>query len=202
MKIPLHHLLICATMAVAPFASAASVPGLDVIVKKDGKAVYKTKTDESGSFATGNVEPGSYNVEFRAPQSLKLHSQQLSISVAAGKDAPRKSNAEGKYLQAGVAMTIDVARPSKLTGQVATSGLAKNKVEAPAPAGMEKVKGNVKIINGKRYVWVPGPIGSNIGGRWAEEGTDAAALSTSNKKGGDGEVLQRIQDHSGNIGSR
>jgi hypothetical protein len=202
MKIPLHHLLICATLALAPAATAASVSGVDVIVKKGGTAVYKTKTDASGSFSTGSVEPGSYNLEFRAPQSLKLHSQQLTISVTAGKDAPRQSNAQGKYLQSGVAMVVDVSRASKLTGQVATSGVAKAESSGPAPAGTEKVKANVKMINGKRYVWVPGPIGSNIGGKWVEEGTEGAALSTSNKKGGDREVLQRVQDQSANVGRR
>ena len=55
------------------------------------------------------------------------------------------------------------------------------------------MKAIVKVINGKRYVWVPGPIGSNMGGRWVEEGSEAAALSVSNKKGNDGEVLRKLQ---------
>lgn len=198
---PLHYLLIAAVAAIAPVASAASVPGLDVTVKKDGKAVYKSKTDASGSFATGNLEPGSYNVEFRAPQAMKMHSQQLEISVTAGKQPPRTSTAEGKYIQGGVALTVDVSKPSRLTGKVdARAGVSRSAEATTAPAGMEKVKANVKVINGKRYVWVPGPIGSNIGGRWVEEGTEGAALSTSNKKGGDTQVLQHIQEQSRNSG--
>jgi hypothetical protein len=201
MKMPLHHLIICAAFALAPTAFAASVPGLDVTVKKDGKAVYKAKTDASGSFSTGSLEPGSYNVEFRAPQAMKMHSQTLEISVTAGKQPPRKSTAEGKYMQAGVALNVDVSKASKLTGKVdARGGVARSDVGAPAPAGMEKVRANIKVINGKRYVWVPGPIGSNIGGRWVEEGTEGAALSTSNKKGGDTQVLQHIQEQSRNVG--
>ncbi len=70
------------------------------------------------------------------------------------------------------------------------------------PVGYEEVKANVKVINGKRHVWVPGAIGSNMGGKWVEEGTEGAALSTSNKKGHDGQVLQHIVDQAGNVGRR
>lgn len=59
---------------------------------------------------------------------------------------------------------------------------------------MEKVRANVKVMNGKRFVWVPAPIGSHMGGKWVEEGSEEAVLSTSNKKGGDGEVLRIRQN--------
>jgi hypothetical protein len=91
-------------------------------------------------------------------------------------------------------MRVQLGKNGKLNGQVSPEGAAPQEK-------MESVKANVKIINGKRHVWVPGPIGSNIGGRWVEEGTEGAALRT-DKKGGAGEVLQRIQDQSGNVGER
>jgi len=178
---------------------AANVAGVDVIVKKNGKPMYQGKTDARGNFTTGNLETGAYNVEFRSPKSVDLKGQQLSISVTAGKDAPRQSNADGNQLRSGVAMSIDVARPAKLTGQVSSLAAA---AKTQGPAGMEAVRANVKVINGKPHVWVPGPIGSNIGGRWVEEGTEGAALRTSNKKGGDAQVLRSIQDQAGNIGNR
>ena len=198
----MRNLLVVAALALVPAAGAASVAGLDVIVKKNGKAVYTAKTDARGSFAPGNLEPGAYNVEFRAPKSLSLRGQTVSISVSAGKGAPTQSNSDGKHFQGGVAMTVDVAKPAKLTGQITSSAGVATKSAGPVPAGYEEVKANVKVINGKRHVWVPGAIGSNMGGRWVEEGSEAAALSTSNKKGGDGEVLRNIQDQSSNVGGR
>lgn len=199
---PFRTLIIVAALAVIPAAGAASVAGLDVIVKKEGKPVYTGKTDARGSFSTGNLDAGAYNVEFRAPKSLSLRGQTVSISVSAGKGAPRQSNSDGKHLHGGVAMMVDVAKPAKLNGQITSSAGVASESSKPVPAGYERVKANVKVINGKRYVWVPGPIGSNMGGKWVEEGTDAAALSTSNKKGGDAEVLRHIQDQAGNVGQR
>jgi hypothetical protein len=198
MKTPLRYIVIAVAVAVSSTAFA-SVGGLDVTVKKNGKAVYTGKTDTSGSFNTGSLEPGPYNIELRAPRSMNLKGQKLAISVRAGKDAPRQSSADGAHLLAGVAMSVEVAKTARLSGQVTQAG---RMVEAKTPEGMEKVKANVKVINGKRHVWVPAPIGSNMGGRWVEEGTEGAVLNTSNKKGGDAEVLQKIVDQAGNVGQR
>ncbi|MEP6955822.1 MAG: carboxypeptidase-like regulatory domain-containing protein [Chthoniobacterales bacterium] len=187
-------------MVVAP-VQGASVPGLDVTVKQSGKAVYQGKTDAQGGFTTGALQPGQYNIEFRAPKSLNLKGQELSLSVAAGKEAARESKASGAHLQSGVAMSFEVTRAAKLSGSVNSGSEAAASSQA-VPAGMEKVKANVKVIKGQRYVWVPGPIGSNIDGKWVEEGTEGAALSTSNKKGGDNDVLRHVQDQSSNVGRR
>ena len=180
-------------------AASANVAGLDITVKKTGKAVFKGKTDTTGSFSTGALEPGSYNVELRSPASMDLKGQKLAITVAAGKGAPTQSTANGAHLRGGVAMTVDTNKTSPLRGQVKQAGRV---VEQKAPAGYEKVKANVKVINGKRHVWVPAPIGSNMGGRWVEEGTEGAVLNTSNKKGGDAEVLSKIQDQASNVGQQ
>jgi len=180
---------------------AAALSGIDVTVKNEGKTVARAKTDAAGKFATADLGAGSYNVEFRAPKGSDLKGQNLSISLAAGKDE-RRAEAKGEHLPAGVALNMELPKTGKLSGQIRAGQGTVARANETGPAGMEKVKANVKVINGKRHVWVPGPIGSNMGGRWAEEGSDAAALSTSNKKAGDGEVLRRIQDQSGNIGNR
>lgn len=90
-------------------------------------------------------------------------------------------------------MKVDVAASAKLSGQVSIGPLPKQ-VAAADGENAEAVKANVKIINGKKYVWVPGPIGSGMGGRWVEEASEAAAISTSNKRGGDADVLRRLRD--------
>ena len=174
-------------------ASAATLDGIDVTVKKDGKAVARARTAAGGKFTTGALEPGAYNVEFRGSNAADLKGRQLAISVIAGKQPPREAKASGKHLSGGVALNVEVAKSSKLTGRISEAGVevaANTKV----PAGYEEVKANVKVINGKRHVWVPGPIGSNIGGKWVEEGSDEAALSTSNRRGGDSDVLRRLRD--------
>ena len=191
-----------AVLAFAALLNGAPLGGIDVVVKKSGKAVCHARTDAAGSFATPTLEPGSYSVEFRSDKGPDLKGRQVSISVAAGKGTPRQAGSPGEHLRGGVAVNIDVAAAAKLSGQVTLGGASVSQADAPAPKGMEKVRANVKIINGKRYVWVPAPIGSNMGGKWVEEGTAEARLSTSNKKGEDAEVLRQIQDQGANIGSR
>ena len=202
MNLPLRNLIILAALTAAPFAYGANVAGLDVIVKQNGKAVYQGKTDARGSFSTGNLEAGPYSVEFRAPNSLSLRGQTVAIAVSTGKGAPRQSTSDGKHLSGGVAMNVEIAKPAKLSGQVTSAAGVVAERTGAVPGGYEKVKANVKVINGKRHVWVPAPIGSNMGGKWVEEGTEGAALSTSNKKGDDNKVLQHIQDQASNVGQR
>ncbi|MDQ3119516.1 MAG: DUF2012 domain-containing protein [Verrucomicrobiota bacterium] len=83
---------------------------------KNGKAVYQDKTDTRGSFTTGNLEAGAYNLELRSQKSMNLRGQQLAISLSTGKEAPRQSSANGAHLHAGVAMSVEVPKPSRLTG--------------------------------------------------------------------------------------
>lgn len=200
MKTALRLLFACAFLAAAA-AAYSSAPGVQVTVKSKtgGKAMYKGVTDQSGNFATNALQPGTYSVEFRGSQ---FGGKQLSISLSAAKGATRQAAADGNHLKGGVAIEVEVPAASKLTGTVSVGGKAASQANAPVPAGMEKVKANVKVINGKRYVWVPAPIGSNMGGKWALEGSDEAALSTSNRKGGDSEVVRRVQDQAGNVGQR
>jgi hypothetical protein len=40
----------------------------------------------------------------------------------------------------------------------------------------------VKVINGKRYVFVPGELGSNIPGRWVPEDSPAAQLPSATRE--------------------
>ncbi len=60
-----------------------------------------------------------------------------------------------RFAAGGVAGRMDVKNPIKMTGQVeSTRALSRD---------------NVKVINGKRYFFVRGEMGSNLGGRWVEE---------------------------------
>lgn len=50
----------------------------------------------------------------------------------------------------------------------------------------------VNIINGKRYVFVPGDLGSNIPGRWVPEDSPAAQLPSATREV-DRSSIQQIQ---------
>ena len=194
MKTPLRFLLFAATFLAAATAYP-NASGVEVTVKSKsgGKAVYKGMTDARGSFTTGALQPGTYNVEFRSTKAGDLKAPALSISLSAGKGTQRQASAPAKHLQGGVAVQVEVPSTAAITGQVSKGAAAQAQTDTQAPAGMQKVKANVKIINGKRHVWVPAPLGSNLGGRWVEEGTEGAVLPTSNAKGADTEALSRSQ---------
>jgi len=190
--------ILCFTLVVV-LGSASAVSGapgaaavkVTVKEKASGKTVHLAMTDAAGKFASPNLQPGSYNVEFRSAKGAGFEGKQLSISLSTGKGAPRKSTAVGKHLQGGVALAVDLPANSKLTGEVLVAG--KEAPEGRAPAGMEKVRANVKVMDGKKYVWVRQPIGSNMGGKWVEAGTEGAVLATEKTRREDAEAWERLR---------
>lgn len=179
-------------------AAAYGAPALQVSVKESstGKMVYQGSTDAKGGFKTGNLQPGGYTIEFRTG-SKDTAADQLSVALA-GIKGPAKQSA----ISGGLAMNVQIGPASAINGKVTLKQSAAASGGTAVPAGTEKVRANVKVMNGKRYVWVPGNIDSRMGGKWVEEGSDEARLSTSNKKGGDSDFLRNRQDQSGNIGQR
>ena len=53
---------------------------------------------------------------------------------------------------------------------------------------------NVKIINGKRYVWMPAVTGSNMPGRWVPEGS---AVTAYNLQSANPDAVQQLKDSAG-----
>ena len=79
----------------------------------------------------------------------------------------------GEKLGRGVAMKLELAVRSKISGQVAEAN-----GEITTSNGVR-----VKIQNGKRYLWVASGTGSNLGGHWVEEGTpEALNINSVSKK--------------------
>ena len=171
------------------------MPSLDVTVrdKSGGKVVSSAKTDARGNFSTGEVQPGSYTVEFRTKNSAALAGNQLQISVSTGKGPSTEATAPGARFGSGVAVTVDVKKAAALRGQVAAQSAAAmtdtGETKGPLRAG------SVKIINGKRYVWMPPEMGSNMGGKWVPEGTPGAPAANTTR--GNQDSLRRMQDFSG-----
>lgn len=185
MKTRIHLLLISFLIAATSIAHAGSRPPVDVtVLKPDGKVAYKAKTGANGTFATGKLDPGNYVVQFNS-DSLAMKNNQFAIVVSAGKKKVSADAVDGeKFNKGGVAMKLEVGAGMNITGQV-TDALTVTSTGTTA---------KVKIINGKRYVWVGPETGSNMGGRWVEESA-AAAGSANNVRRSGAAALQSREDH-------
>ena len=151
------------------------VPALNVIVSDGGgKAAYKGTTNSEGVFATANLKPGNYTVQFTS-DSAALKGNNYSIVVSAGKKKVSAGPVSGeKFARGGVAIKVDVAAGLNVTGQVVTA-----------------MSGPVK--DGKKMVWIPPQLGSHQPGHWAEEGSAEAVeanVSTLRSSEGGAKSLQ------------
>lgn len=160
-----RYSMVAAVLSVALTAFAADLPSLDVTVSNSaGKLVYKGKTSGNGTFSTPVLDAGQYVIQFN---SRGIKPGNYSLVTSAGK---KKMVAEAvpaqKFAAGGVAMRLDVDKGLNITGQVTTG----------KPGTLAATSGNVKVkmINGKRYIWVAATTGSNMGGRWVEEGSPEA----------------------------
>lgn len=161
--------------AVTAYASVDTL-AMKIVVTNDANAAvaYRGKTDGVGGFATSPLPPGAYVVQFTAIKATALKGSQLSIDVGGGTIPFRSAAVPGeKFGGAGVAMKVELARAAKLSGKVAPA--------APLAAShnpSRDLPSNMKIVDGKRYVWTPGGIESRVG-KWVEEGTKDLQLPTS-----------------------
>jgi hypothetical protein len=127
-----------------------------------GRVAFKGMTDPSGAFATGNLAAGNYIVQFNSSGGATKGGQ-FTVVIAAGKKKVSAESVAGeKFNGGGVAMKIDVGDRLNIAGQV-TSGL-QTKVDS----------------NGKKMVWIPKKMGSNLPGHWAaEDSAEAKEAMTS-----------------------
>ncbi len=165
MKNPIRLLLI-SLLALATSAQAGSMPSMNVIVSTaDGKVAYKGATKADGTFATGNLAPGDYVVEFKSNGAV---SGQYALVVSAGKQKQVAEAVPGKkFAGGGVAMRLNVGKGLNITGHVSST---REGVVATSNSGNARVK----VVNGKKYIWQAAETGSNMGGHWVEEGTASA----------------------------
>lgn len=155
----------------------ASVPIMEVkIATGAGKLVFSGKTDRTGLFTTRQLAPGDYVVQFNSKSSK---GGPFAVVVSAGKKkVVAESVPSSKFNQGGVAMKLKVDKAMSVTGQVAEVGQTAAKNGAVVQENGRKVK----YVDGKKYVWVQGELGSNLGGRWVEadsaEGRNVENMST------------------------
>ncbi len=170
-KLTLSLLLpLFACLGMASFVAAGSMPAMQVVVSNSAnKVVYKGMTNTRGVFETPKLAPGNYVVQFNTKKSLK--GDNYFLVVSAGKKKVVANAVSGdKFSKGGVAMKVDVGSAMMVTGQVSDAEIA-----ATAQSGGQKADGRkTKMINGKKYVWVEGEMGSNLGGRWVDADSPAA----------------------------
>ena len=155
------------------------VPAMNVTVSDaSGKAAYKGATNSSGTFATAKLAPGNYTVQLRS-QNPTVKGNHYAIVVAAGKKKVAASAVPGeKFNGGGVALKVDVGNGLNITGQVA-----------------EESKTAMK--DGKKMVYIPPALGSNMPGRWVPEDSAEAKLSKTRTHLSNKEV-QRMQESMNN----
>jgi hypothetical protein len=170
------HSALATLLLIAVSMAYGAVPAMTVTVSdSSGKAAFKGGTDTKGTFATSNLKPGNYVVQFNS-NSAAVKGNHYAIVVSAGKKKVSASDVPGeKFAGGGVAMKVDVGAGLNITGQVAT-----------------EADGAVK--NGKKMVWIPKQLGSNLPGHWAEEGSADAIVA---KNAGSLRIqdVTKIQEH-------
>jgi hypothetical protein len=173
----------CALLLGIASTVCAGIPPMEVTVfDASGKVGFKGMTNANGTFATANLQPGHYVVQFNTKSAAAKSSQYLLV-VSAGKKKVIATGVSGEtFIGGGVAMKVNVGAGSKITGQVANEQILAREGAL-----------NYRVIGGQRFVWVPAELGSNLGGRWVEEGLAPARNIT--RLGI--ESFQRFQDRSG-----
>ncbi len=135
------------------------IPSMNVTVfDASGKVAFQGPMTANSTFATQNLNPGNYVVQFNT-KSRAVKNNQYLLVVSAGKKKVIAADVEGeKFTAGGVAMRIAVGQGANITGQI-----------APEQAVAQVDGAKFRVIDGKRYLWVSGELGSNRGGRWVEE---------------------------------
>ena len=162
-------------------ASYGGAPPVNVIVSDaSGRVAFKGATHLNAAFVTANLAPGDYVVQFKAKGAMTGQHYLLVVSAGTKKVIADDVAAE-KFNGGGVAMRITVGSGLRITGQIAPDSAA-------VSLGIQKIR----VIDGKRFVWVKGRTGSNISDHWEEEGLAAArnVVSLSMEK------MREIQDGS------
>ena len=129
------------------------VAGVEVIVKQ--RPSDRAVTDGRGNFALEALAAGSYTLTFRARKAEDDHRSTsdkvivatlYSIKIDGAKRAVNKTGLTSNDLLAGVEVDVNVGPGARIRGQVAAAAM-------------------------KKMVWIPQEHGSNLPGRWVEEGS-------------------------------
>jgi hypothetical protein len=173
----------------------SDVPSMNVTVfDATGKVAFKGPINANATFATRNLHPGSYVVQFNT-KSAAVKGNQYLLVVSAGKKKVIATAVSGEtFTGGGAAMKVQVGPGLNITGQVL------NEQTTTRGDGLK-----YRIIDGKRFVWVTSELGSNQGGHWVEEGLPLARnviawrrddLQKRMDRGGEGSLITYVEHYS------
>jgi hypothetical protein len=177
-------LLTCVTSTLYGGEPARGVAGVDVILKQNPRD--RAVTDSRGNFAMDALHAGSYTLTFRARKAEDLKSKSstsdkfivatsYSIKIDGAKRAVNKSGLMSDDLLAGYDVDVNLGAGARVRGQVAAGGT-------------------------KKMVWISKEPGSNLPGRWVEEGSaEAKAAVHHNAHEVSVEALEQGGDSAGDV---
>lgn len=178
----------CALLLGVASTASAGVPRMEVTVfDGSGKVGFQGATDADGTFATANLSPGHYVVQFYTTSAAAKGHQYLVV-VSAGKKKVVATGVSGKtFTGGGAAVKVNVGSGSKITGQIADEQMAVREGDA-----------KYRVVGGQRFVWVTAELGSNVAGRWVEESVASSrnitliradGVKKFQEKGGEGSMI-------------
>jgi hypothetical protein len=189
-KITCSIVLACvafATSVVYGGQPAPGVAGVDVFVKQ--MPAKRSVTDARGNFALDGLAPGSYTIAFRAKEAKSVKTASTSRAIVATtysikidgtKRSVNQSGLTSDKLLAGVDIAVQVGAGAKVRGQVLAGAV-------------------------KKMVWIPGALGSNIPGHWAEEDSKEASMHNRVNMSSDdfrNNMQNRLDPHQEGFGGR
>ena len=178
MNIKLPTFSIALTMLLG--SAYGGIPAMDVTVFDAAeKVVFKQSIKSEGAFATGNLRPGNYVVQFNTQSQAVRNNYYLAV-VSSGQKKVIAATVRGeKFLGGGAAMKIDVQPGMRISGTVAAE-----------PARARRDGPVARVIDGKRYVLVESRVGTNFGPHWEEQGI----ANSSNVSSLSEDKMRQIQD--------
>ena len=190
-KLPFISAAFAVLLGIASTAFGGIPPLQVTVFDPGGKVAFEGPIGAAATFSTGNLHPGAYVVRFHT-KSAAVKANQYLLVLSAGKQKVIAAAVPGEiFILGGAAMKINVGPGLKITGQIAKEETAaRNDV--------------IRSLNGKRYVWMTTEIGSNLGGRWIEQGVPPAAnvglwptdeIRKSQDRAGEGSMIPSIHRH-------
>jgi hypothetical protein len=148
-------------------------PTVEISLRRSGgKIVKQVKTDANGVFTVGTVPAGSYSLEFRAKSAREIENQSFVIKIAGTKSRGGDKSLLGRHFVGGASFDIETLPRTELRGAIAPGSLR----------------------NARKMIWLPQEMGSNLPGRWVEEGS-AQAVARYNWGHYTLEAIKKMQDH-------
>jgi hypothetical protein len=119
MKNLIRSTLLSFALLAAHMAYGGAPPMNVTVSDADGKAAFKGATNAKGTFATANLKPGNYVVQFNSAGG-GMKGSHYAIVVSAGTKKVTAAAVPGeKFAGGGVALKVVVGAGLNITGQVA-----------------------------------------------------------------------------------